>query len=222
MNRLSMLLLVQSLLLFLTVVPSVPVSYFVQESSVYQRCRVIGGQEFCHTVRSHQGTITEEFLCNSVPLEQDEYQKKLDQAYLKQLRNDDQLKAEKEKQRLLWQQDISAKVVEKIAVQNLEKIKTLTASLHQDILTKYLVFVEHSLIAGHGQLAEVARSVPIWHQQITSLLKEHRLSDLQQLSQHLEKVTANLESMFALTMQNAIARCDDTQILKQLLDLCGQ
>jgi len=193
-----------------------------KESSVSERHRVIQGIEFSHILRSDNGVIQEQYLVNGVPLEHDEYQKLLEQAHLKQLRGDDAIRIEKDKKRMVWQQDIAMVMAEKSIKKSLEAIEASLTLLEHEAIRPYVVYASTGVATTKYRLAELVKSVGAWQKQLADLMHKQDLKSIEKLSNQLETVARELEVVVDETMKNAIARCDDTLVLKQLLELVTQ
>jgi|GEM_PF-1268963 len=197
-------------------------SWAIKESFVSTRHRVIQGIEFSHILRSDNGVMQEQYLVNGVPLEHDEYQKQLEQAHLKQLRGDDAIRVEKDKKRMVWQQDIAMVMAEKSIKQSLEVIESSLTLLDHEAIRPYVVYASTGVATTKYRLSEMVKSVGAWQKQLADLMHKQDLKSMEKLSTQLETVARELEVVVDETMKNAIARCDDTLVLKQLLELVTQ
>lgn len=197
-------------------------SWSMKQSTVSERHRTIQGTEFSHILRCDNGVIGEQYLVNGVPMEYDEYQKLLEQAHLAQLRGDDAIAIEKDRKKMNWQQNLAVVMVEKSIKQSLEVIVASLTMLEHDAISPYVVYTSAGAATSKHRLSELAKLVVAWQKQLVDLMQKQDMKALDKLSVQLATIAKELETVVDETMKNAIARCDDTLVLKQLLELVTQ
>lgn len=193
-----------------------------QESIQSTRTMIISDIEFSHLVSCHHGVMREEFLVNGVPLEKEEYRKKLENIQMQQLRYDEDKKIEQDKKRMAWQQDISCVLAEKTVKQHLEKVRSTLSFFEHDILIPYIVYSQSGLIKNRSCFADIIQSCDVWQRQIGDMVHKQDLVSLDKMAQQLEQINQEIDVVMDLSIKNAIARCDDTRVLKLLLDMVKQ
>ncbi|HSW76218.1 MAG TPA: hypothetical protein VLG50_04200 [Candidatus Saccharimonadales bacterium] len=207
-------------LFFLCLLIFIPIQAirYVSHKQVSTDVELIDGKEFSHTITSDKGVVTQEFSIDRVPLQQDDYYKALDAAYLSDMRKERQARVKSQQERIAFIDDTHRAIVEKSTKNTIFAAQDLFNRLNHESLRPYLKFGEKTIQSPY-QLAEMKKYVD----GADSILKDknQNIDDMQEMFKKIETWPDRLQACFKESVQSAIAQCDDTTMLKELLTLAS-
>lgn len=191
---------------------------YVHETSMYSTTKLIHGKEFEHIRSNDNGKVQEKFSINGVPVEEDDYRKTLESAYLADIKNTQQATDRKHHDRETFRDEVNAALLEKLVKQSIAEIRGLLVDLENSALKPYLAF-DVKGISSQNQLVEIQKFLDVLHKELPVMVASHHLHGLQEIIKKLELLNQQLESCLKNSVHKAIAQCDDTAILKELLKM---
>lgn len=179
---------------------------------------IIDGTKFTHTKKSDNGVQSEQFLINDVPVEQDEFNNKLNSFKLAQMNQQ-----EKETQRKVNEQEnmknnLKNAMMTKLITQSLSDLENNLATLQESILKPYLIFNRNGINSA-AELEQLNAWAMQLHKNLRTTFTDQNFANLQKLAQDIESKVELTHSCLKQSMQQATTQCDDTSTLKKLLNL---
>lgn len=191
---------------------------YVSHKLVSTDVELIDGKEFSHTVASDKGVVAHEFCIDRVPVQQDDFYKSLDAAYVADLRKERQSRIKTQQSRIAFVDDSNRAIVEKSVKNTVFAAQQMFDRLNSEALKPYLKFSEKTVQSPY-QLAEMKKCLDEADGALKDMVKKHDIDGLAQLLKKIECWPDNLEACFKSSVESAIAQCDDTTMLKELLTL---
>lgn len=191
---------------------------YVHETSMYSTTKLINGKEFEHVRSNDNGKVNEKFSINGVPVEEDDYKKSLESAYLADIKNTQQATDRKHHERESFRDEVNAALLEKVIKQSMSEARGLLVDLNNPSLKPYLAF-DVKGISSQSQLVEIGKFLDVLNKELSSRVASHHLAGLQEIVKKLEQLNQQLESCLKNSVQQAITQCDDTVVLKELLKM---
>jgi hypothetical protein len=202
----------------LSVIIPVQAVRYVSHKLVSTDVELIDGKEFSHTVASDKGVVIHEFCIDRVPVQQDDFYKSLDAAYVLDLRKERQSRIKAQQSRIAFVDDCNRAIIEKSVKNTVFAAQQMFDKLNHESLKPYLKFSEKTIQSPY-QLAEMKKCLDEADGDFKDMVKEHDIEGLAQLLKKTEQWPDRLEACFKSSVQSAIAECDDTTMLKELLTL---
>ncbi|MBP6892646.1 hypothetical protein KBB68_03640 [Candidatus Babeliales bacterium] len=192
--------------------------YFNSSHAMASSTVILNGKKFTHTKTSDNGVQSEQFLINNVPVEQDEYNNELNSLKLAQMNqqaNEAQRKADEQEN---MKNNLKSAMLSKLVTQSLIDLQDNLATLHESVLKPYLIF-NHQGINSQSELEQLNNWTKQLHKNLHTTLANQNFTTLQKLAEDIESKVEQVRSCLKQSMQQATKQCDDTTILKKLLEL---
>lgn len=178
---------------------------------------LINGDRFCHKIETDGISSKEYWTINGVMVSQEHY----DERALEAEKKERKMERAKEYQRLVAQttfkQTVRAEITKKLLKNIVEELESLLSKLQQHSLEQYSIFsmatVPHA--QAYRELKERIKEA----QNALCLDPQDHAQEIADLYSYLEEWPCKVQKFFESTVQEAIRRCDDTRVLKELLAL---
>lgn len=179
---------------------------------------IMDNKKFTHTKKSDNGTISEQFLINDVPVEQDEFNNELNSLKLAQMNQQDKNTQRKINEQESMKHNLKMAVLEKLIKQSLTNLQNTLSTLEESILQPYLTFNAQS-IKNQSDLEMIKDWTSALHKNLKSTLANQNYQTLQQLTLEIETKVDQAHQCLKQSIQKATSQCDDTATLKKLFTL---
>ncbi|MEI8301530.1 MAG: hypothetical protein WCG10_08000 [Chlamydiota bacterium] len=202
----------------LSVLPSLQAIRYMSHKSVSTEVELVDGKEFSHSVISDKGLIIHEFCIDRVPVQQDDFYKAADLAYLADLRKERQDCIKRQESRMIFIDDCKRAIIEKSLKNTIFAAQQAFDRLNHESLKPYLKFCEKTVQSPY-QLAEMKKYLELVGSLLKDLAKKNDIDGMQEILKKIEQWSDRFEACFKSSVESAIAQCDDTIMLKDLLTL---
>ena len=179
---------------------------------------IVNGKEFTHIKTSKNGEKSENFFINGVPVEQDEYNNELNKLKLAQMNQQEKEAQHKADEHEQMKNNLKNAVLQKLIIQLLKALQQNLKTLHEPILKPYLIF-NSSGINSEAELEQHHTWAETLQKNLDSHLADPNMANLSKLAQEIENKNKLIYSCLKQSIQQATTQCDDTTILKNLLNL---
>ncbi len=191
----------------------------IEIMSVYYKKEVINGSTFVYREDTVNGTKKKAWTVDGHPVDADEYEEAILNAE-KEVRRKERRKEEEQRvhQQLLHHQ-VLIMLNKKLLTIKIADIEVWLQKLHDYALEQFLVFND-STYASPEEFDQLSNEcIPKVHSLILQGEDECDVGELLHWVNKLDKVPDQLCNLFYASVNNAIAACDDTKMLKKLLDV---
>ncbi len=179
---------------------------------------MMNGKTFTHTKKSDNGTVSEQFLINNVPVEQDEFNNELNSLKLAQMNHQEKQAQRKTEQQENIKYNLKTAMLVKLITESLRELQDNLAVLNESILKPYLIFDKNS-INSTAELEQLNAWTAQLQKNLKSSLTDQNIISLQKLAEEIETKLELVHFCLKQSMQQATTQCDDTATLKKLLAL---
>lgn len=190
----------------------------ITQRSVASSCVIVGGKEFEHTKKSENGVNSEQFFIKGVPVEKEQYYEQLHAARVLQMHHEQQEAERKEHERDAMRDNVQRALLEKLVSTSIQDLSKDIQILEKAVIRPYLVFDASGL-----RSEQDLEQIQMWVDQISKNMKSSMVQiDVAALHKMVDDLQSQLELIQAClkkSTEKAIAQCDDSQVLKQLLEL---
>ena len=181
--------------------------------------QVHNSTSFKHIITSNK--LTEEFFVNNIPVLQEEYYKKLDDAEQKERKHARDQEIAERREKIEFMVNAQNKINARLILQIADKIETATAKLQHPALEQYLLFSRETIPSQH-ELDELVKVITYIKKEIARLIETYDSERLQFYENKLSPYPEKLELLFRSSINEAIKTCDSTSTLKELLTLVAE
>lgn len=191
---------------------------YISEHSVMSSSMNVNGKEFKHTKKNDNGILSEEFLIDSVPVEQDEYFNTLNSVkldFMNQVSKDDN---KRDLERLSMRHEIQTSLRTKVIQTSLLDLENSLKILERSILQPYLIF-DSKGIKSKTDIEIIKNRAESIRKDLKGLLNRHDLVAMHNIEQELDVLIDQVQVCLKKSIQNATRTCDDTKVLKELLTM---
>ena len=160
----------------------------------------------------------EAFYINDIPVLEDEYYNKLDEA--EQIEREQKRQKERDQRRAKLEFTINSqnKITAKLIYKVIEQIETTLPKLKHPALTQYLQFASENIPSQH-ELDELVAIINYVKRETQKLIGSYDTKRLTFYYTKLSEYPEKLELLFRSSVNEAIEKCDNTANLKELLEL---
>lgn len=171
---------------------------------------------FKHIINSNQ--FEELFFVNEIPVLEDDYYQRLDEA--EQIEREQKRKKEIEtrKSKIEFATTAQNKITAKLILKIIEQIEETTPKLQHPALANYLLFSSETIPSKH-ELEELLSIITYIKREIPKLIASHDTPRLEFYESKLSPYPEKLELLFRSSINEAIEKSDNTSSLKELLEL---
>jgi hypothetical protein len=171
---------------------------------------------FKHIINSNQ--FEEQFFVNAIPVLEDDYYQKLDEA--EQIEREQRRKKEVERRKAKIEFAVTAqnKITSKLILNIIDQIEETTPKLQHPALANYLLFSSETIPSRH-EFEELVAIISYIKREIPKLIASHDTPRLEFYESKLSPYPEKLELLFRSSVNEAIEKSDNTSSLKELLEL---
>jgi len=187
----------------------------VEEMSVYYKKETIGSQVFVYREDVVNGVKKEAWNIDGEAIGADDYEEQLWQAEKEARQKDRAVRAEKRRARQESELQIAQALQKKLLRLEIERIEAGLDRFDDHRLVPFLVFDD---ALSKEQFEKIETELLSEARILLRHLNVDTIVDLKTILNKLEGVSDRLELCFQKTVNNAVNRCDDTKVLKELLN----
>jgi hypothetical protein len=175
---------------------------------------------FKHIVES--GSVHKEiFLINNIPVLKSDYQARLEQAEKEEREYERKMESDLLHSRVQFASNTQLSIYQKMLSKIFINIKQWLAKLRIEAISSYYVFSPDT-VSSRASFESFKDDVFMKAQQLMQeYMQLQDIDSLKKLFEQYEAVPQRLERFFQKSVQQAIKHCDDTKVLKELLEIIG-
>ncbi|KKP35397.1 MAG: hypothetical protein UR26_C0005G0011 [candidate division TM6 bacterium GW2011_GWF2_32_72] len=175
--------------------------------------------QYIHRIDMIDGSKKETWSINGKTVSAQEYEDSILQAEMEENRKKRKKEHEEQEKELALKWDLKTMGGKKLLELSLKDVEVELKKIDDNKLNNFLVFGANSL-ASYEELMDLKNKIiPDTNNMLNLSSDKINLQDLNKQIALLEPYKDLLKNTFAATVKNAIGRCDDTKMLKELLEL---
>lgn len=189
----------------------------IEELAVYYKKEVIGGMSFVYREDIANGVKKEAWTVDGKPVESQDYEESLLDAEKEVRRQERRVADGRRKRHQEMRLSSSFQLQKKLLRLQIEQVEVVLKSFDDHRLTPFLSFDKEKTLS---QKEFESLDQTVLDQAKKLLYTADKEVDLPALAAMIEKfdmLPTRLQDLFHVTVNNAIKRCDDTKVLKELL-----
>lgn len=177
----------------------------------------VAGQCFCHKIESNGYATREVWTIDGVSVLSEDYEEKILHAELKERRQERCAEQQRLLAQVSFKQKARADLTKKLLEVVLPELESPILQLHKHNLEQFAIFSSVTIASPQAYVELKEYIVKARH--ALNLDSQDHAQEIAALYEILHDMPHRVQKFFESTVQEAIKRCDDTRILKDLLSL---
>lgn len=189
----------------------------VHEASTYELSELINDTKYILIENIQDGKRSEKYYINNLEVQNHEFISSKALSNLKELEIEAKKAQDERERKFKFTNDAQIKTLKKLIFLKLQEIKECISKLKKLNRTDYFVYSRETFL-GEDDFNSFKESLEDIDRMIDSD-KDLIVKDFQLLLDKLENRATKVQIFVRQTLENAINKCDDTKLLKELLDI---
>ena len=193
-----------------------------QEITIYQKKESIGDSVFIYRHEVVDGEVSEVWLINEAVVSFRDYEKSLEEAECLERRRVRQTEHDKREQHDREKSAVVREGYKKIIACTVNEIAERLQRINTYQLQPYLAFSQASYTSYPEFAALSQELLPSAQKMLKASDGVHSIHEYEQMLATIDSVPEKLDTLFYDTTHNAIQCCNDTKVLKELLEVVAK